>query len=57
MVPASTVKTTTVGSATVTFTSCTTMSLAYNFTDGINKGLSGTMNNLVRLGPPPAGCQ
>jgi hypothetical protein len=57
MDPTSTVKTTTVGSATVTFTSCTTMSLTYNFTDGINKGLSGTMGNLVRLGSPPAGCQ
>jgi len=47
---------TNVGTANVVFTSCTTMSLTYNFTAGVNQGLSGTMS-LARLGPPPTGCQ
>jgi hypothetical protein len=50
------VKTLVVGKATVNFTSCTTMSLTYRFTDGTNSGLSGTMN-LIRAGQPPAGCE
>lgn len=54
--PTSKVTTTTVGSANILFTSCTTASLTYSFTAGANQGLGGTQN-LVRLGPPPAGCQ
>ncbi len=54
--PASKVTTTTVGSANVVFTSCTTATLTYSFTAGANQGLGGTQS-LVRLGPPPAGCQ
>ena len=44
-----------VGSATVTFTSCTSAQLAFNFTGGGNAGHSGTIN-LTRVGPVPAGC-
>jgi hypothetical protein len=55
MDPTSPVTIAKVGQATVNFTSCTTMSLTYNFTDGTNSGLGGTMN-LVRLGQAPAGC-
>ncbi|WP_083918742.1 beta-propeller fold lactonase family protein [Rudaea cellulosilytica] len=54
--PGSNYKTVTVGTANVAFTTCTTMSITYSFTDGVNKGLSGTLP-LVRLGQPPAGCQ
>ncbi|MFT3790035.1 MAG: YncE family protein [Rudaea sp.] len=54
--PASTVTTTTVGSASVLFTSCTTATLTYSFAAGTNTGLSGTLD-LVRLGSPPAGCE
>ncbi|MBN8886745.1 MAG: YncE family protein [Rudaea sp.] len=50
------VTTTQVGTATVTFPTCTTMTLTYSFTAGANKGLGGTLN-LVRLGQPPTGCQ
>lgn len=53
--PGSKVTTTNVGTASVVFANCSTMSLTYNFTAGLNQGLSGTLN-LVRLGPPPAGC-
>jgi YVTN family beta-propeller protein len=53
--PTSTVTTTAVGTANAVFTSCTAMSLTYNFSAGTNKGLSGTVN-LARLGPAPAGC-
>ena len=56
MDPSSKVTTTNVGTASVVFPSCTTMSVTYNFTAGINQGLSGTMN-LVRLGAAPPGCQ
>ncbi|HEX6792956.1 MAG TPA: hypothetical protein VF304_03820, partial [Casimicrobiaceae bacterium] len=44
-----------VGSATVTFTSCTNATLQFNFTGGGNAGHSGTIN-LTRVGPVPAGC-
>lgn len=44
-----------VGSADITFTSCTAATLKYTFTSGANSGLSGTLN-LTRTGPTPAGC-
>jgi hypothetical protein len=44
-----------VGTATITFQSCTAATLAYAFTAGTNAGLSGTLN-LTRTGPTPAGC-
>lgn len=50
-----TATTSTVGGATITFQSCTAATVAYNFTSGINQGLTGTIN-LQRLGPTPAGC-
>ena len=48
-------KTVAVGSATVTFTSCTSAQLAFNFTGGTSAGRSGTIN-LSRVGPVPPGC-
>lgn len=56
MNPASKVTTTNVGTATVVFSSCTTMTVTYNFTAGINQGQNGTVT-FDRLGPPPVGCQ
>ncbi len=56
MNPASKVTTTNVGTANVVFSSCTSMTVTYNFSAGVNKGLSGT-TSFVRLGPPPSGCQ
>jgi hypothetical protein len=44
-----------VGTASITFTSCSAATLKYTFTAGANNGLSGTQN-LVRTGPTPAGC-
>jgi hypothetical protein len=44
-----------VGTATITFTSCTTGQLAFNFTGGSNAGTAGVIN-LSRIGPTPAGC-
>ena len=44
-----------VGSATVTFASCTSASLQFNFTAGSNAGRSGTIA-LTRIGPVPPGC-
>ncbi len=44
-----------VGTANISFQSCTAMTLSYNFSGGENKGLSGTIN-LRRVGPTPAGC-
>jgi hypothetical protein len=44
-----------VGTASITFASCNTATLTYNFTTGANAGLSGTLN-LTRTGPTPAGC-
>ena len=39
-----------VGTASLTFTSCTAAALTYAFTAGVNTGLSGTLN-LTRTGP------
>jgi pro-kumamolisin-like protein/subtilase family protein len=47
--------TTPVGSAHLTFTSCTNATLAWTFSGGPNAGRSGTMD-LARVGPAPAGC-
>jgi hypothetical protein len=44
-----------VGTASLTFTSCTAATLTYSFTAGVNAGLSGALN-LARTGPTPAGC-
>jgi hypothetical protein len=44
-----------VGTATITFSSCTEATLSYAFTAGANAGLSGTLA-LTRTGPTPAGC-
>jgi hypothetical protein len=48
-------KTVGVGSATVTFMSCTTAQLVFDFTGGTSAGRSGTIN-LSRVGPVPPGC-
>ncbi len=50
-----TVTTTQVGTATVTFQSCSAATLTYSFTGGSNQGLSGTII-LSRVGAIPAGC-
>jgi hypothetical protein len=47
--------TTVVGAATVTFMSCTSAQLQFNFTGGSNMGRSGTIA-LSRVGPVPPGC-
>ena len=44
-----------VGTGTMTFSSCGTASMTYNFTGGIVAGRSGTLS-LVRVGPTPPGC-
>lgn len=44
-----------VGSATLTFTSCSAATLAYDIASGEFAGLSGTLN-LVRLGAEPESC-
>lgn len=44
-----------VGSATVTFSSCTVATLHFNFTAGSSAGNSGTIA-LQRVGPVPPGC-
>ncbi len=44
-----------VGSANITFTTCSTAVLEYDFTDGDNAGKTGTLN-LTRTGPAPNGC-
>ena len=54
--PDSNFNSTQVGTANIVFTSCTAMSVTYNFSAGVNQGLSGTMS-LARLGPAPPGCQ
>jgi hypothetical protein len=48
-------KTVAVGTATVTFMTCTSAQLAYNFTGGTSMGRSGTIM-LARVGPVPPGC-
>jgi len=47
--------TTPVGTANITFASCTAATLTYSFTAGVNAGLSGSLA-LTRTGPTPAGC-
>jgi len=47
--------TTLVGTATLTFASCTAATLLYNFTGGTNAGLAGTIA-LTRVAATPAGC-
>ncbi|HJT96672.1 MAG TPA: hypothetical protein VJ696_00010 [Rhodanobacteraceae bacterium] len=49
------VETTPVGTATLTFTSCTAATLDYAFTSGEMSGKTGTIA-LTRLGAPPASC-
>jgi hypothetical protein len=49
------VSTTKVGTATITFQSCTSVTLTYAFTGGTNSGSSGTVN-LTRVAAAPAGC-
>lgn len=44
-----------VGTAVVTFTTCTSAQLQFNFTAGSNAGHAGTIA-LSRVGPVPAGC-
>ena len=44
-----------VGATTVTFISCTSAQLQFNFTAGSNAGRSGTIA-LSRVGPTPPGC-
>jgi hypothetical protein len=43
------------GTATLTFSSCTRATLAYNFTAGAMAGTAGSMP-LARVGPTPPGC-
>jgi hypothetical protein len=50
-----TTTTTRVGTATLTFNSCTSLTMTYTFTAGPHAGLSGTLD-LGRLAPVPAGC-
>jgi hypothetical protein len=47
--------TSSVGTATVRFASCTSASIDYNFASGGNAGRSGTIQ-LARVGPAPVGC-
>ena len=44
-----------VGTATVTFASCTSAQVSFNFTSGSSAGRSGAIS-LVRVGPIPPGC-
>lgn len=48
-------KTVAVGTATLTFASCSRVVLGYTFTGGSNAGLAGNIT-LSRTGPVPAGC-
>jgi subtilase family serine protease len=45
-----------VGTADVSFQSCTALTLTYHFTSGENSGSTGTIA-LTRVGPTPAGCK
>jgi hypothetical protein len=47
--------TTAVGTATITFASCTSAQLVFNFTSGSSAGQRGVIA-LSRVGPVPAGC-
>jgi hypothetical protein len=44
-----------VGTGTLTFHSCSSATLSYNFTGGSSSGMSGSIA-LQRIGPVPAGC-
>lgn len=44
-----------VGTATITFASCTSARLTFNFAGGSSAGQAGTID-LTRVGPVPAGC-
>lgn len=44
-----------VGTATITWHTCSTATMDYAFTAGANAGISGTLD-LVRIGPEPQGC-
>src|SRR5262249_6170359 len=44
-----------VGTATLTFQSCSTATFSYNFTGGSSMGMSGVIA-LTRPGPVPSGC-
>jgi hypothetical protein len=44
-----------VGTATVTFASCSSAQVSFNFTSGSSAGRSGAIS-LVRVGPIPPGC-
>ena len=44
-----------VGTASITFQSCSAATLTYAFTAGASSGLTGTVH-LTRTGPTPAGC-
>ena len=44
-----------IGTATVTFMSCTRLNLDFHFTGGSSAGTSGTIN-MTRVGPAPVGC-
>jgi hypothetical protein len=48
--------TTPVGTATITFASCASAQLTFNFTSGSSSGKSGVIN-LSRVGPVPKGCE
>ncbi len=45
-----------VGTASVQFIGCSALTLTYNFTSGLNQGLSGTLN-LQRTGVTPPNCR
>jgi plastocyanin len=44
-----------VGTASLVFHDCSSMTMTYTFTAGPNAGISGTLD-LSRIAPPPAGC-
>jgi hypothetical protein len=50
-----TTATTPVGTATITWHTCSTATFDYTFTAGPNAGTGGTLD-LVRIGPEPPGC-
>jgi hypothetical protein len=49
------VTTTQVGTADISFSSCSAMILVYRFSAGENAGKNGSIS-LTRIGPPPTGC-
>jgi hypothetical protein len=50
-----TTTTTQVGSASLVFHTCSSLTMTYTFTGGPNAGISGTLD-LSRIAAPPAGC-